>query len=154
MAQETFKLRIYLDTSVFSAYADERLPDRQQQTRDFWRRLGEFEPSTSELARTELSLTTDQSRRRALLRLLDEVEVMPILAEMTSLAQHYVGEGVFALADVNDALHVAAAVLMRQDVLVSWNFRHLVNRRRRAQVNEINVRAGLPQLDIVAPPEL
>jgi hypothetical protein len=31
----------------------------------------------------------------------------------------------------DDALHVAIAVVSRQDILVSWNFRHLVNRRRR-----------------------
>jgi glycogen operon protein len=46
----------------------------------------------------------------------------------------------------NHAVHVAAAVLTRQDVLVSWNFRHLVNRRRRAQVNEVNISLGLPMI--------
>jgi hypothetical protein len=54
----------------------------------------------------------------------------------------------------NDALHVAAAVLTRQDVLLSWNFKHLVNRRRRAKVNDVNVSQGLPMIEIVAPPEI
>ena len=54
----------------------------------------------------------------------------------------------------NDALHVAAAVLTRQDVLLSWNFKHLVNRRRRAQINEENISLGLPTIEIVAPPEI
>jgi len=54
----------------------------------------------------------------------------------------------------NDALHVAAAVLTRQDVLLSWNFKHLVNRRRRARINEYNISVGLPAVEIVAPPEV
>jgi hypothetical protein len=54
----------------------------------------------------------------------------------------------------NDAVHVAAATLSRQDVLVSWNFKHLVNRRRRAMVCGVNAAAGLPPIDILSPPEL
>jgi hypothetical protein len=37
---------------------------------------------------------------------------------------------------------VAAAVLTQQDVLLSWNFEHLVNRHRRAQINEGNISLG------------
>jgi len=42
----------------------------------------------------------------------------------------------------------------RQDVILSWNFKHLVNRMRRAQINHINISLGFPVIDIVAPPEL
>jgi len=55
---------------------------------------------------------------------------------------------------INDAVHVAAAVLTRQDILISWNFKHLVNRRRRAKINEVNTTRGLPGLEILAPPEV
>jgi hypothetical protein len=44
--------------------------------------------------------------------------------------------------------------LTQQDVLLSWNFRHLVNRRRRAQINDVNISLSLPTIDIVAPPEI
>jgi hypothetical protein len=47
------KLRMYFDTSVFSAYDDDQMPDRQHQTEDFWGRLDAFEAATSELAREE-----------------------------------------------------------------------------------------------------
>ena len=49
-----------------------------------------------------------------------------------------------------DALHVAAAVLTQQEVLLSWNFRYLVNRRRCARVNDVNISWGLPTIEIVA----
>lgn len=45
------KLRVYLDTSVFSAYYDDRLADRQTATKEFWSRLGEFDAATSEVGR-------------------------------------------------------------------------------------------------------
>jgi len=44
----TMKLRVYLDTSVFSAYYDERVTDRQAATEEFWARSGEFELVTSD----------------------------------------------------------------------------------------------------------
>ncbi len=62
--------------------------------------------------------------------------------------------GVFTAFMMNDAVHVAAAVLTRQDILLSWNFKHLVNRVRRAEINQVNVSQGLPTIEIIAPPEI
>ncbi len=73
---------------------------------------------------------------------------------MTELAREYIAAGIFAPVTFNDALHVSAAVLTRQNVLLSWNFKHLVNRRRRAQVNQLNMSLDLPMIEILAPPEI
>lgn len=70
------------------------------------------------------------------------------------MARRYVEAGIFPEPVIADALHVAAAVLSRCDVLASWNFKHLVNLRRRAEVAAINQSQGLPAIEIVAPPEL
>ena len=148
------KLRICLDTSVFSAYDDERTPDRLAETREFWSRLSDFEASTSELAALELKQTSNPLKRARLEALLRDVIIHPLTDDMRALAHRYVDGGAFSPGMYNDALHVAAAVLAGQDVLISWNFKHLVNRRRRAQVNEINTLSGLPTVEIVAPPEL
>lgn len=148
------RLRVYLDTSVLSVYLDDRTPDRRDETRLFWARLSEFEASTSELTREELALTPDEGKREQLISLLQQVAVWPITGEMRQLAHRYVEEEVFAAKVFNDALHVAAAVLTRHDVLVSWNFKHLVNRGRRARINDINIALQLPTIEIVAPPEV
>ena len=73
---------------------------------------------------------------------------------MRALTARYVDAGIFTGVMYKDALHVAAVVLTRQDVLLSWNFKHLVNRRRRAQINQVNISMGLPPIEIVAPPEI
>jgi len=147
-------LRVYLDTSVFSAYFDESVSDRQTQTEDFWKRRSEFELSTSVVAREELEQTPDPARRMQLITLVEGVTVHPVTDMMRSLAKSYINSEIFTEVMYNDAVHDAAAVLTRQDVLLSWNFRHLVNRRRRAQINEVNISLGLPTIDIVAPPEI
>lgn len=147
-------LRLYLDTSVFSALLDDRLPERQRATREFWNRRGDFRLATSELARAELAGVLDPDRRRRLLVLLAATRVHALRAEMQQLADRYVRARVFAPSVRADAVHVAAAVVTGQGVLVSWNFRHLVNVARRARVNAVNASLGLRSIDIVAPPEV
>ncbi|MGH7845631.1 MAG: PIN domain protein [Candidatus Binatia bacterium] len=137
-----------------SAYYDDRAPERRAQTKEFWERLGEFETATSELTREEIAQTPDSTRRRMLLKLLHDLTIYPITEEMKDLGRHYIASGVFSPIMINDALHVAAASLSRQDVLLSWNFKHMVNRLRRAKVNQVNIVRGLPAIEILAPPEL
>jgi len=49
--------------------------------------------------------------------------------EAEQLARRYLDAQIFPATVPDDALHVAIAILTRQDVLVSWNFKHLVNQR-------------------------
>ena len=148
------KLRVYLDTSVFSAYYDDQVAERQAATKEFWAQLKEFDVATSDVASQELAQTRDEALRSKFQRLLDSVIIHPVTGEMRELARHYIVTGVFSPGMFNDALHVAAAVATRQDVMLSWNFRHLVNRRRRSQVNQVNVSLSLPTIEIIAPPEI
>lgn len=148
------KQRLYLDTSILSALHDERTPERQQLTADFWSQILEFEVSTSELTRQEINDTPDAARRDRMVSSLAVVTVFPISSEMHDFSLRYLAAGIFPRTQEADALHVAAAVLTRHDVLLSWNFKHLVNRRRRAMVNAINLSLGAGTLDIISPPEL
>jgi len=148
------KMKVYLDTSVFSALFDSRNPVRQRETQDLFERLGAFEASTSEVGREELMRTPDATRREQLVALTEKVRLIRLTDDIRELADQYVELGAFTSGMHDDALHVAAAVLSGQDVLLSWNFRHLVNRRRRALVAEVNTLLGLPPVEIIAPPEL
>ena len=124
------------------------------ETRAFWSKLPQFEVSTSALVREEIERTPDARRRAAMLRLLDETGDADVTPEAHELARAYVRRGLFTAAMYGDALHLAVSVLTRHDVLVSWNFRHLVNRRKRAEVTEANVALDLPAIEILSPPEL
>jgi predicted nucleic acid-binding protein len=143
-----------MDTSVFSAYFDDRAPDRKALTEQFWRNLDAYKAATSSLAVEELRQTNDLQLRAKMESLIVGLNIITVTDEMAELAEKYIAAGAFTETMYNDAVHVAAATLSRQDVLVSWNFRHLVNRRRRAVVCGVNAAEGLPAIDILSPPEL
>jgi hypothetical protein len=54
----------------------------------------------------------------------------------------------------SDALHIAAATVIGVDVLVSWNFKHIVNLNKIKLFNSVNLREGYSILDIRTPREV
>jgi predicted nucleic acid-binding protein len=146
--------RIYIDTSVISALDDARAPDRQSLTREFFDRLREFDAATSELTRAEIERTRDPERRAQMLGVLGLVHVFAISEQAKTLADRYLVAGIFPATVPEDALHVAAAVVAGFDVIVSWNFKHLVNQRRRAAVAALTQSLGYRTPAIISPPEV
>jgi hypothetical protein len=50
--------------------------------------------------------------------------------------------------------HCALATIHKADVLVSWNFKHIVNVIRIRGYNAVNMKLGYPTIDIRSPKEL
>ena len=74
--------------------------------------------------------------------------------ESLSLAQEYVAARVIPASSRDDARHVAIATLAGSEALVSWNFRHLVNLKRKRLVHSVNIRLGHPLIELVSPEEV
>ncbi len=147
--------RVYLDTTVVSAYFDERAPDRQRLTLQFWAdRLPDFEAAISVLVLAEIAATPLQSRRGDFQSIVQGFTVLPITDEADRLAGEYVQLGIVPEKYRSDALHVAIAVVHGISYLASWNFRHLVKVATRREVNLLNSLKGYEPIEIVAPPEL
>ena len=146
--------RVYIDTTVPSAYFDGRTPDRQSQTQDFWKRLPSYEAVISALVLGEINDTPDSDRRKNLERLVGDLPVLPLTAEAEVLAEEYIKRGAIPVKYREDALHVAIAVVHQIPLLASWNFTHLVNIKTRRLVNLVNALLGHGQIEIVSPPEL
>jgi hypothetical protein len=53
-----------------------------------------------------------------------------------------------------DALHIAIAAVLRVDILVSWNFKHIVNFNKIKLFNSENLREGYDILNIRTPQEV
>jgi hypothetical protein len=147
--------RLYLDTTVPSAFLDARAPDRQRLTREFWReRLPSFEPVISVLVLAEIRDTPDADHRRAMELLIESFAVLPITTEAERLADEYVVRGAIPDKFRDDARHLAIAVTHQVGLLASWNFKHLVKLQVRRQINLINAILGHGPIEIVSPPEL
>jgi len=93
---------------------------------------------------------------RARLTRLPEADVvmLPDSDEAYGLAEAYLQRGVVGRSSRADALHIALATVGRADVLVSWNFRHIVNLNRIRLVHSVNIERGYPLLEIRSPKEV
>jgi hypothetical protein len=81
-------------------------------------------------------------------------EYVEFQEEARELAKLYIAEGVVGSSSLVDAQHIAIATVTRVDVLVSWNFKHIVNLQRIHGYNSINLRQGYPLLEIRTPAEV
>jgi hypothetical protein len=70
------------------------------------------------------------------------------------LAQYYIKDGAVTEKYLVDAQHIAIATVYRVDVLVSWNFSHIVNLTRIRHYNSVNLKYGYLLLEIRSPREV
>jgi hypothetical protein len=82
------------------------------------------------------------------------VEYVALDDEATRLAEEYVRQGALSPRMIADAQHIAIATVAQVDVLVSWNFKHIVNLDRIHRYNSVNLREGYALLEIRSPQEV
>jgi predicted nucleic acid-binding protein len=148
------KPRVYLDNSVIGGTFDAEF---EEDTRGLLEliRTGEMQPVISEVTEAEARRAPEQVRE-----LLDELlfdlnaEDVQLSAEAEALAAAYIAAGVVTQKYEADALHIALATLAKVDVLVSWNFRHIVNLKRIQGFNGVNLMRGYSTLEIRSPKEV
>jgi len=147
------RIRVYADTSVFGGVADE---EYAEPSRRFFERVrrGEFILMVSIEVLRELS-GAPQAVQQAFENLPEEyLETAPVTPAVEALAGAYLAAGVVGAASRGDAIHVAAASAAGADLIVSWNFRHIVSYSRIARYNAVNVLNGYRPIEIRSPAEL
>lgn len=147
------RLRVYVDTSVIGGCHDVKfeLPSRRLFARF---RAGEFVLIVSDVTVAELG-NAPAAVRDVLRQVPQEyIELWPLTPEAERLAEAYLREGVIPRKMWSDAQHIAVATLARVDVLVSWNFKHIVNFQRIRGYNAVNAELGYPPVEIRTPQEV
>lgn len=146
------KLKIYLDTSIPNAYFDDRNLLRKEITREFWKNLNDYEVFVSDLVVKEIGDTRDEQRKNDLLSLIDVFNILQSSEEEIRLiAEEYVIRGVTPIKKIEDAIHIAISSFYYLDVLISWNFVHIVKLKTKREINVINVLLGYNTLEIIEP---
>ncbi len=147
------KERIYLDTSVFGGLFDVEF---QEFTQPLFDRINnsEFTILFSTLLEKELELAPEKVRR--LVRGIDnnDAEFVIETDDAVELATEYISEMVVGHTSYSDCLHIALATISQADLLVSWNFKHIVNIQRIRGYNSINIKNGYKHLEIRSPRDL
>ena len=147
------KLRVYADTSVIGGCEDEEFREPSRQLIDRFA-LGEMTLVLSDLTLRELEAAPVQVREILGVVPSQHTEMLDLSEEAEVLAAEYIERGVLSSKMLADALHIAAATLAGVDVLVSWNFKHVVNLHRIQAYNEVNRDMGYEALDIRTPREI
>ena len=145
--------RIYTDTSVIGGCEDDefRVPSRRLLEASV---RGDLHLVLSELTLRELETAPPVVREVLRVVPADHMEFLRLTPPAAELAQRYLAEGVLGVGMLADAEHIAMASVAHVDVLVSWNFRHIVNLPRIHGYHAVNVRLGYPAIEIRSPREV
>lgn len=149
------RLSVYLDTSVPSAYYDDRVQWRLEFTREWWKcELPKYAVFISEVVIAEIRRTEEAMRKKELLELVKEFNELVLSPEIEEIAKGYIEQGVIPQAHFPDALHVALTSFHKIDFLTTWNCEHLAQAYRRRKIRLFNTSAGLFVPEIITPMEL
>lgn len=145
--------RVYVDTSVFGGTQDDEFAEM---SREFFRQVhrGAFVVLVSAQTTNELDEAPECVQRILSELPPSQLERVALNEQVRQLAAEYVRVGVLGLASADDATHVAAATVANADLIVSWNFRHIVNYNRIRGFNVVNVRMGYRPITILSPREV
>ena len=124
------KLKLYLDTSVIGNLDAWDAPDKQADTLALWDDIiaGEYDVFLSYVVFEELARCPEE-KKSTLMDYLAQIEYERIESheDIFSLADEFIRLGVLKQKCHDDAQHIAASMVAGCDILVSWNFRHMVN---------------------------
>jgi hypothetical protein len=146
-------LRVYTDTSViggcfdpeFSLWSNRLVQDFQQRR---------YIPVVSSIVATEIDFAPEPVRTKfeEILRL--EPVFLDLTEEAVNLSEIYSSHGALPPKFRNDLLHIALATVANVDVLVSWNFKHIVRLEKIRIFNAVNLELGYKTLQIHSPQEV
>ena len=84
----------------------------------------------------------------------EHLEIVSVNDEAINLARKYIDEKVVGETSFDDCVHIALATIHKVDILVSWNFKHIVNIYRIRGYNSVNLSCGYQTLEIRSPKDI
>jgi len=144
---------VYADTSVFGGCFEEKFSEAStrffEQVRD-----GTFVLVVSDVTIRELAPAPQYVKSLLDTVPADQVEEVGSSEESKRLQSAYLAAGVVGPACENDADHIAVATIAKVDIIVSWNFKHIVHYEKIMGYEGINTRLGYRSPRIYSPYEV
>ena len=147
-----FRTHVYVDTSVIGGCLDEEFKEFSERFFDEIKD-GKKKIIVSDLVLLELEGAPENVRSVLDGISEDHIEYVFLNEESIELASAYLQEGIIAEKSLSDARHIAIATVEKADILVSWNFKHIVNLNRIHLINSVNLKLGYPIIEIRSPRE-
>ena len=144
---------IYVDTSVFGGKFDDEF--------EFWTDLFFKKVTNSNLMLifsdvAEEELTNAPEEVKEFVYSIPEKNILRVelTEEAILLAERYLAEKVVGKSSRTDCYHIAIATVLKADILVSWNFKHIVNIQKINGYNAVNLLCGYKIIEIRNPREI
>lgn len=149
--------KIYIETSVFNfAFADDA-PDKRADTLALFGEIqqGKYAPYTSAYVLEELE-RAPEPKRGDMFSLIPQYGILTLTGsdEARKLADLYIAEGIIPHKYLGDALHIAAATVNDLDLIVSYNFKHIVKLKTVTMTEVVNLREGYRRIGLFSPTEV
>ena len=145
--------RVYLDTSVLGGCFDSEFAEWSNGLlQDF--RNGTFQPLLSEVIAAEINDAPEDAQTVYAELMSLNVEILAVGESALELADEYQKRGILTPNFYDDGLHIALATIAEADLLVSWNFRHIVHFDKIRLFNAVNIEFGYKPLQIFSPREV
>lgn len=146
------KLRVYVDTSVFGGIFDSEFTDASS---EFFKQIKEglFSLCISEVVAREIE-NAPENVSDFFNSLLPLAENLSITKPCIDLREEYIQKGIVTRKYLDDALHVATATVSSCNIIVSWNFKHIVHFEKISLYNAINRINGYREIFINSPSEV
>lgn len=144
---------MYADTSVFGGCLDDEFSEDSSK---FFEELqsGKFILVISETTLFELKEAPAEIREVLAKLPAESVEIIEAPEEIAALRDAYIEEGVLSEVSIRDAAHVASASVADVDMIVSWNFKHIVHFEKIRGFHSVNLIKGYRMVEIYSPREV
>ena len=120
--------------------------------RDF--ELRTYRPVVSAMAASEIEDAPERVRERFAELLALGAEVLEVDEPVLRLADVYQQRRILTPKFYDDGVHIALATVARVDLLVSWNFRHMVHYDKIRLFSAVNLELGYKPLEVYSPREV
>jgi predicted nucleic acid-binding protein len=145
--------RVYIDTSVIGGCFDPEFSLWSNGLlQDFTNAV--FKPVLSLLVTAEVEEAPDVVQAKLTEIMALSPEILQVTTEASVLAKLYQQRQILTPKFYNDGLHIALATTAEVDVLVSWNFKHIVHFNKIRLFNAVNMEAGYKAIQIYSPREV
>jgi len=145
--------RVYADTSVFGGCFDDEFA---RESKLFFAEVAasQFILVISTTTLTELQRAPQRVRKVLANLPPQKVEIVEFSDEIASLRDAYLQAGILGPDAKADAEHIASASIAEVDIVVSWNFKHIVHFEKISGFQAVNLMKGYNQIRIYSPREV
>jgi predicted nucleic acid-binding protein len=149
------KQKIYLDTSIISYLDQQKKKKKMAVTHKLWHKIlaDEYDVVTSEVLDWEID-DCDENKKKVLKEYQNQLKgAIALIGEKEKyVVESIIENGILTQPKTyRDCLHIAAAIIADCDVILSWNFKHIVNPKTIDGVKIIAIKNGYRDMHIYSP---